>query len=176
MLDNYSLNDKYLLPITSTLRAKVTPFVLDLALAGAQLKFASLHDVSMFHVGLACYFLLAYELNDSTTTDLCATGPTDNQSLANTKLITGTFSNLLSYRIQHPYQQIIDGTSLLITTGYMVMTLLVMTRKHCQILINVFKIFFYKFLLKTSISLDSSQLSKELEIFPFYQQLASATK
>ncbi len=73
------------------------------------MEFASLHDVSMFHIGLASYFLLVYELNDGTATDLCVTGPTDNQSLANAKLITGTFFNLLSYCIQLPYQQIIDG-------------------------------------------------------------------
>jgi hypothetical protein len=142
MMDDYSLNENYPLPITSTFRNKVrsgqgysTSFVLDSNLVEAQIEFASVHDVSMFHVGLACYFLLVYELNDGRTTDLCVACPTENRPLADIKLMIGTFSNLLPYRIkinandcfinfvqhirqldndihQHfqlPYQQIIGG-------------------------------------------------------------------
>jgi hypothetical protein len=107
MVVDYSLHEKYPLPITSTLKSKMrsglgysTSFVLDSNLVEAQIEFTLLHDVSMFHLGLTCFFLLIYELNDGSISDLCVTCPTQNRPLADTKLMIGTFTNLLPYRIK----------------------------------------------------------------------------
>ncbi len=107
MMDGYSLDEKYPLRMISIHENKgrsgqgySTSFVLDSNLVEAQIEFASVYDVSMFHIGLACYFLLIYELNDGTVTDLCVTCPTENRPLVDTKLMIGPFSNLLPYRIK----------------------------------------------------------------------------
>jgi hypothetical protein len=107
LMDDYSLHDKYPLPISSRLRTKTrsgrgcrASFILDSNLVKAQIEFASLHDVSMFHIGLASFFLLIYELNDGTIGDLCVTSHAENRSLVDTKLMIGAFTNLLPYRIQ----------------------------------------------------------------------------
>ena len=149
MMNDYSLNEKYPLPMTSILGTKMrsgrgysTTIALDSNLVEAQIKFASLHDISMFHLELACFFLLIYELNDGSISDLCVICPSDNRPLVDTKLMIGMFTNLLPYRIrlnasdnfmnlvkqisrldtdilkysQLPYQQIISGNKDLCST------------------------------------------------------------
>ncbi|CAF4027473.1 unnamed protein product, partial [Adineta steineri] len=142
MMDDYSLDVNYPTPFTRPFDTKrrsgeghSTSFILDSILVKAQMEFASLHDLSMFHTVLASFFLFIYELNDGTISDLCVTCPTENLSFVDTKRMIGTFANLLPYRIkinanesfinlvqqiyqlnmdilnqrQLPYQQIIKG-------------------------------------------------------------------
>ncbi|CAF4060121.1 unnamed protein product, partial [Adineta steineri] len=144
MMDDYSLNANYPTPFTRPFDTKKrsgeghsTSFILDSILVKAQMEFASLHNLSMSHTALACFFLFIYELNDGTISDLCVTCPTENRSFIDTKCMIGRFANLLPYRIkinanesfinlvqricqlgmdilnhcQLPYQQIIRGNS-----------------------------------------------------------------
>ncbi|CAF1180004.1 unnamed protein product [Adineta steineri] len=144
MIDDYSLDANYPTPFTHPFDTRKrsgeghsTSFILDSILVKAQMEFASLHNLSMSHTTLACFFLFIYELNDGTISDLCVTCPTKNRSLVDTKCMIGTFANLLPYRIkinanesfinlvqriyqldmdilnhcQLPYQQIIRGNS-----------------------------------------------------------------
>ncbi|CAF1079983.1 unnamed protein product, partial [Adineta steineri] len=107
MMGNYSLDANYPTPFTRPFNTKKrtgeghsTSFILDSMLVKAQMEFASLHNLSMFHTALACFFLFLYELNDGTINDLCVTCPTENLSFADTKCMIGTFANLLPYRIK----------------------------------------------------------------------------
>ncbi|CAF0731748.1 unnamed protein product [Adineta steineri] len=142
MMDDYSLDANYPTPFTRPFDTKKRSgeghsisFILDSILVEGQMEFASLHNLSMFHTALACFFLFIYELNDGTISDLCATCPTENRSFMDTKCMIGSFANLLPYRIkinanesfinlvqqihqldmdilnqrQLPYQQIIKG-------------------------------------------------------------------
>ncbi|CAF0980449.1 unnamed protein product [Adineta steineri] len=144
LMDDYSLDVNYPTPFTRPFDTKKrsgeghsTSFILDSTLVKAQMEFASLHGLSMFHTALACFFLFIYELNDGTISDLCVTCPTENRSFVDTKRMIGTFANLLPYRIkinanesfinlvqricqldmdilnhcQLPYQQIIKGNT-----------------------------------------------------------------
>ncbi|CAF3980841.1 unnamed protein product, partial [Adineta steineri] len=107
MMDDYSLDANYPTPFTRPFDTKKrsgeghsTSFILDSMLVEAQMKFASLHNLSMSHTALACFFLFIYELNDGTISDLCVTCPTENRPLVDTKCMIGTFANLLPYRIK----------------------------------------------------------------------------
>ncbi|CAF3976110.1 unnamed protein product, partial [Adineta steineri] len=107
MMDDYSLDAYYSTPFTRPFDTKKrsgeghsTSFILDSTLVKAQMEFVSLHNVSMFHTALACFFLFIYELNDGTISDLCVTCPTENRSFVDTKRMIGTFANLLPYRIK----------------------------------------------------------------------------
>ncbi|CAF3842780.1 unnamed protein product [Adineta steineri] len=144
MMDDYRLDANYPTPFTRPSDTKKrsgeghsTSFILDSILVKAQVEFASLHGLSMFHTALACFFLLIYELNDGIISDLCITCPTENRSFIDTKCMIGTFANVLPYRIkinanesfinlvqqiyqldidvlnhcQLPYQQIIKGNT-----------------------------------------------------------------
>ncbi|CAF1408209.1 unnamed protein product [Adineta steineri] len=107
MMDDYSLDANYPTPFTRPFDTKKrsgeghsTSFILDSILVKAQMEFASLHNLSMSHTALACFFLFIYELNDGTISDLCVTCPTENRTFVDTKCMIGTFANLLPYRIK----------------------------------------------------------------------------
>ncbi|CAF4155463.1 unnamed protein product, partial [Adineta steineri] len=107
MMDDYSLNANYPTPFTRPFDTKKrtgeghsTSFILDSMLVEAQMKFASLYGLPMFHTALACFFLFIYELNDGTINDLCVICPTDNRSFVDTKCMIGTFANVVPYRIK----------------------------------------------------------------------------
>ncbi|CAF1595867.1 unnamed protein product [Adineta ricciae] len=74
-------------------------FDLDSNVVRAQIEFASIYNVSMFDLGLACYFIFLYELNNGMIDDMCVVCPSDNRPLNETKSMIGTFINMLPYRI-----------------------------------------------------------------------------
>jgi hypothetical protein len=75
-------------------------FDLDPNLVNAQMEFALLCNVSMFHLELACYFIFLYELNNDSINDLCVACPTDNHPSVDRNSISGNFVNILLYRIE----------------------------------------------------------------------------
>lgn len=75
-------------------------FDLESSIVEAQIESASLHDVSMFHMNLACYFIFLRGLDSGKTNDLCVACPIDNRSLPEMKSMIGMLMNLLPYRIQ----------------------------------------------------------------------------
>jgi hypothetical protein len=106
----------YLLPITSTnkttscsRRCLSAAFDLDSNIVEAQIEFASLYTVSMSDLGLACYFIFLYELNNGMINDLCVVCPTDNRPLIEMKSIIGMFIDMVPYRIEiEPNQSFIN--------------------------------------------------------------------
>ncbi|CAF1439300.1 unnamed protein product [Adineta ricciae] len=134
MINDYSLDEKYPLPLTFMLRDEIhsereyrTSFVLNSNLMKAQIKFAVSHNVSMFQLGLACYFLLIYELNDRTISDLCVTCPTENRPVVDTKSMIGAFVNILPYRIR------INANDSFINLVKQICQLDTDILKHCQL-------------------------------------------
>ena len=106
LLRGYDWTKKFLqlVPLTQTLR-KVRSgrgysraFTLDPDLVHSQMLFASSHNISMFQLYLACYYMFIYTLDGSC--DLCITGATDNRRLLEMRSMVGMFVNLIPYRIQ----------------------------------------------------------------------------
>lgn len=84
-------------------------FDLDSHLVEIQSEFASLNNVSMHHMGLACYYIFLYELNNHNINDLCIACQTDNRPLVELQYMIGMFANILPYRIQiEPKHSFID--------------------------------------------------------------------
>jgi hypothetical protein len=115
-MDDYNLNDKYALPIASKQeinkrsgRGHSAAFDLDSDIVEAQIEFASSYNMSMFHLGLACYFIFLYELNNGSIKDICVACPTDNRPLMEMKSMIGMFINILPYRMEiEPNRSFVD--------------------------------------------------------------------
>jgi hypothetical protein len=107
LMHGYNLKAQYSLPKSSTRNFNKhseqnhsVAFDLDSNLVETLIEFVSSNNVSIFQLGLACFFCLIYEFNNCTINDLCIACSTDNRSLIETKTIIGTFINILPYRIR----------------------------------------------------------------------------
>lgn len=65
----------------------------------AQKSVALFHDVSLFQLNLACFFIFLYKLANEATTDLCVTSLTNTRFLPELKSMIGPFVSPLPYRI-----------------------------------------------------------------------------
>ena len=78
-------------------------FNLDPSLVQAQMNFAASHNVSMFQLCLACYYVFLYKM--SAEQDLCVASTTQNRPLPEMKSMIGMFANTVPYRIMvDPHQ------------------------------------------------------------------------
>ena len=104
------------LPLLST--SNITPssgrvhsavVVLDSNLVDIQMQSALSNNVSMFELGLACYFLFLYELTNGQITDWSVTIPTNNRSSADMNSVIGMFTNIVPFRITlEPNESFVD--------------------------------------------------------------------
>jgi non-ribosomal peptide synthetase component F len=81
-------------------RGRAISLALDSDLVRAQIQYAISNNVSMFQLGLSCFFAYLYKLSNSDTDDFCVVSPTANRLLPETKTIIGMFVNLLPYRVK----------------------------------------------------------------------------
>jgi hypothetical protein len=88
------------IPATRSGYAHKTKFDLDSDILEEQMCFASMNNVSMFQLGLACYFLFLYSLSYEETNDFCILIPTENRPLVEMKSMIGMFVNVLPYRLK----------------------------------------------------------------------------
>jgi hypothetical protein len=110
-VNGYNQKEQYSLLTTSTQKTKKhskrgysVGFDPNSNLAQAQSEFASLHNMSMFHLRLACYYFSLYELSNCTINDLCIVC-----SSVEMKSMSGMFVNILSYCIEiEPNDSFID--------------------------------------------------------------------
>jgi hypothetical protein len=107
LMHNYNPKAQHSLPTTSTQnfnkhsgRGHTVAMDLDSNLVGTLIEFVSSHNVSMFQMGLACFFGLIHELSNCSINDFCVACSTDNRSLLETKTMIGTFVHILPYRIK----------------------------------------------------------------------------
>ncbi|CAF1537192.1 unnamed protein product, partial [Adineta steineri] len=107
LMDRYDWHNNYLLLVGATSKTKMRSgrghaisFDLDSDIVQAQLQCAMANNVSMFQLGLTCFFAFLYKLCNSYTDDFCITSATDNRQLPETKKMIGMFVNLLPYRIK----------------------------------------------------------------------------
>jgi len=134
VMNGYDWNTKYSLFIDSTKntnmrsgRGHAISFALESDLVHAQIQCAMSNDVSMFQLGLSCFFAFLYRLYNSQTDDFCVTSPISNRLLPETKTMIGMFVNLLSYRIK------IDHTESFITLMLRVRQLCIDVLEHAQL-------------------------------------------
>jgi non-ribosomal peptide synthetase component F len=134
VMNGYDWNTKYSLFIDSTKntnmrsgRGHAISFALESDLVHAQIQCAMSNDVSMFQLGLSCFFAFLYRLYNSQTDDFCVTSPINNRLLPETKTMIGMFVNLLSYRIK------IDHTESFITLMLRVRQLCIDVLEHAQL-------------------------------------------
>lgn len=75
-------------------------FTLDYSLVDAQIQFVSSNSVSMFQLGLACYFVFLSKLHVDGITDLCVASSVYNRPLVEMTSMIGNVVNLLPFRIK----------------------------------------------------------------------------
>ncbi|UJR18967.1 hypothetical protein I4U23_022096 [Adineta vaga] len=105
LLQDYDWTKTFILPvnssqITTTVRSGrgySIAFNLNADLVQAQMAFAALHNISMFQLYLACYYVFLFKL--SSVQDLCVAGTFNNRPLAEMKSMIGMFANTIPYRI-----------------------------------------------------------------------------
>ncbi|CAF1156893.1 unnamed protein product [Adineta ricciae] len=107
LMSGYEWYNDYSLIIGTTSKTKVrsglghaVSFDLASDLVQAQIECAMSNNVSMFQLGLTCFFVFLYKLCNSNRYDFCVTSATDNRHLPETKTMIGMFVNLLIYRMK----------------------------------------------------------------------------
>lgn len=107
IMNNYNADQYYPLPYALNKTTKSWSgrshsliLTLDNNLANMMTLFAASTNISMFHLGLACYFTFLYQTSSRNTEDLCVIVPTHNRPLPELHSIIGMFVNLIPYRIK----------------------------------------------------------------------------
>ncbi|UJR34439.1 hypothetical protein I4U23_021846 [Adineta vaga] len=110
IMNGYQWNDDYSFSFLSQAANKLivarsglghsVKFELDQDIVEEQMRFALVSNISMFQLGVACYFIFLYTLNYSEFNDLCILIPTSSRSLIELKSIIGMFVNLIPYRLK----------------------------------------------------------------------------
>lgn len=87
-------------PVTRSGKAFSIAFNLDKTIVEEQMHFAAKNSVSMFQLGIACFFAFLHKMSYLETNDLCILSLVDNRSLIELKSMIGMFVNIVPYRLR----------------------------------------------------------------------------